>query len=123
MLNHIFLKFALFFIGGVIVAVGITQVLPSVLTNKQHTSYYSESASPVLGADSELGNQITQQATNKLQTATQSIVQQMLYSLTQNPAFAPINETTRDVQNAASGVQSLPQEQRKAICREVCGDF
>lgn len=126
MLNHLFLKFALFFIGGAVLAIGVTQVLPRVLiNNSRQTAYYSENSSQVLGAESEnqLGNQITQQATGQLQGITQSLLQQVLYTLTKSPAFAPVNQTTRDVQTAAGEVQSLPNEQRKAICKEICGDY
>ncbi len=130
MLNHIFLKFALFFVGGAILMFGVTQILPSILTNKQSsisssksTAYYSQNSGQVLGVENELGNEITRQATSQLQNLTQSLLDNILYIVTKSPAFAPITETTQGVQDTVTEVQGLPQAQKNAICKELCGGF
>lgn len=45
----------------------------------------------------------------------------LLPQIAQSPALAPFFETKRSVEGAVEAVSSLPEAQKEAVCKELCG--
>lgn len=59
--------------------------------------------------DKKVGNVIVDTVFNKV-----------LPAITQNPAIDPLIQTKQDIEKTVNAVTSLPQEQKEAICKQVC---
>lgn len=59
--------------------------------------------------DKKVGNVIVDTVFNKV-----------LPAITQNQAFDPLVQTKQDIEKTVNAVTSLPQEQKEAICKQVC---
>lgn len=109
-MSNILFKFFFVFAAGVIVAVAVMWSIPSLLTQQTKQS----SKTNVLGAE------ITSDQQDKIKSLVQQGLSMVIDHFSQSQAVAPLVETTQSVQKAVYDVQSLPDNQRTAICQEIC---
>lgn len=117
-MHGLLIKFLLVFVGGVSIAVVVTQVILPRLADKNHPPLLPKTSSQpdILGSNS-LEEETTQ---GKVKTFVQNTLNQVVDQFAQSKAVAPLVETSQSVQKAVKDVQSLPDSQKAAICREIC---
>lgn len=103
-------KFLSMFLLGAVVMFGVLWFAPQLLGYKQPAL---SSRTNVLGVESSIEEG---QVKGFVQTAINVIISRFVDS----EAAAPLVETTQSVQKAVTDVQTLPDNQKAAICREIC---
>lgn len=53
--------------------------------------------------------------------AKRTLIDKVLPALTQSPVVAPAWETKREVEDTIQTVRNLPDAQKDAVCKQVCG--
>ena len=112
MITHLLVKFGLFFVGGAAFTLVVVWIIPNTKTL------------PVLGEQAgELEQTVHTEAAKKSKEKTDSFtssIGNVLSSITESPILSPILKTKRDVETTVETVKSLPDEQRNAICSQIC---
>tara|TARA_Y100000310_G_C20667773_1_gene808562 strand:- start:2067 stop:2432 length:366 start_codon:yes stop_codon:yes gene_type:complete len=119
MIEHFLLKPVLIFLAGGIVAFAAIQFFNdptsfAVLGEK----FFGEDIQKEADSEIKKGQEQVDEAVNSL--SVQSLLGKVLPALSENPALAPMIETTREVEEAVNAVMSLPDEQRNSICSQIC---
>lgn len=112
MTSHLLFKTLLIFLAGAIFAFLFTNT--DILSEKN-----IKEKGEVMGDQIQKG--ILQRKEKAKRTATESLTDKILGAITENPILAPIFETKKEVENTINTVKSLPEEQREAICTQICG--
>lgn len=119
MLNHLFLKFGLFFIGGAVCTYAAVHFLSSKEVSIANRG--GNNPTQVLGDQSpSLDEKLHEAGQEGAKKVVQAVVDKVVSHLRNNPAFDPVVKTTEDVQSTVDEVRSLPQDQKAAICAEIC---
>lgn len=117
MSSHLLLKPLLIFLGGVIFSV----VAVYLVTNfEQLSGGKIEESGRVIGERIEKKVGETREGVKK--TAIEKLRDKILLGVTESPILAPIFETTKEIENTVSSIKDLPEEQRNAVCRQICGE-
>lgn len=53
--------------------------------------------------------------------AKRTLIDKVLPALTQSPVVAPAWETKREVEGTVQTIRNLPDAQKDAVCKQVCG--
>lgn len=117
MSSHLLLKPLLIFLGGVVfsvVAIYIVTHFDQLLSGKV------EESGGVIGKQIERKVEETREGAKK--TVIEKLRDRILPAVTESPVLAPIFETTREIENTVNSIKSLPDEQRNAVCRQICGE-
>lgn len=80
-----------------------------------------EAEKTVLGKDTTIDEYVHEQAWEQVSEWTKALAGKVLPGIAKSPALKPVVETKKDIEETTSEVRNLPQEQKKAICKEVCG--
>ncbi|MBI2007522.1 MAG: hypothetical protein HYS83_02390 [Candidatus Blackburnbacteria bacterium] len=117
MSSHLFLKPLLIFVGGAIFSVIIVLIAANFnrLTNGK-----LEDGGKVIGEQIEAKVKSAQEGAES--SIVDNIASRVLPVIAESPVLAPIFNTTRQVENTINSIKSLPDEQRNAVCRQICGD-
>lgn len=110
MLQHIFLKFSLFFLAGAVFTIAVTYVFVPNETQKLVK----------IGNGEGLVLSTSAVQTDGLKSTVQNILEDVVVQISKSPALSPLFETKKSVETAVFEVQSLPDAQRKAVCQEIC---
>lgn len=115
--SHLLLKPFLIFLGGVVFSIVVVQIIAhfSQLTNGRF-----EDGGKIIGEQIEAKVKGTQEGAKS--SIIDSITSRVLPAIAESPALAPIFNTTRQVENTINSIKSLPEEQRNAVCRQICGN-
>lgn len=108
---HVIIRLFMIFVGGIVFALLIIQALPFIYSVRAlggENTIKKEVNSRV----EKLGKEKAAQANN---TAGG-----VLSSVSESSALSPIFQTKKKVENTIDAVISLPDEQKKAICRQIC---
>lgn len=52
----------------------------------------------------------------------ESITSKVFPAITESPVLAPIFKTTKEVEGTINSIKNLPEEQKNAVCRQICGN-
>ena len=108
-----FLKLTAVFFTGVIVTLVVinSPARPVAQTN-------------VLGASDEfqqaIKDKVVQKEQEHLNFFSKFISEKLGPSITQNPILSPFFNTKKSVEGALTSVKNLPDDQRQAICKQIC---
>lgn len=115
--SHLLLKPLLIFLGGATFSVITVQVV----TNLGGLSKGRiEESGRVIGEQIETKVEETREEAKK--TALEKLKDKVLPAITESPILAPIFKTTKKVENTVNSIKNLPDEQRNAVCRQICGN-
>ncbi|MBI2268151.1 MAG: hypothetical protein HYU80_01740 [Candidatus Blackburnbacteria bacterium] len=82
------------------------------------------STNPVLGQKVSISERVRstvqKQEKDQINSIKSRIVDKVLPAITENPILSPILRTSREVEEAVQTVRSLPDDQKNAICQQVC---
>lgn len=109
---HLFVKFGAIFLGGVAFTLAILMFLPAI----RILPSFEDNAGLV-------GQKVQERVQDKGKQQADSFVSslgQVLSSVAENPAWGPLLKTKKDVEQTIKEVKSLPDEQRNAICQQIC---
>jgi hypothetical protein len=102
-------KFLSMFLLGALVMFGVLWFAPQLLGYKQPLGIKTN----VLGAETIVEE-------DKVKGFVQTAINVVISHFVDSEAAAPLVETTQSVQKAVTDVQTLPDNQKAAICREIC---
>lgn len=113
---HLFLKMALVFTLGAGIASAGAFLLGNtdVISEKNVAKVVSGEASNILGKE------IQKKEKDGIGKITKNISDKILPAITENPIVQPFLQTKQDVSRAVESVTSLPDEQKKLLCEQVC---
>ncbi|HBL52289.1 MAG: hypothetical protein A3D24_01425 [Candidatus Blackburnbacteria bacterium RIFCSPHIGHO2_02_FULL_39_13] len=109
---HTIIKFTAVFIGGIAVAFAVFQVLP-ILNSTQITKDGGKQI------QNEVNSRV-EKVTKEKTIAAEGAVGQVLSSASESSILAPLFRTKAKVENTVETVMGLPEEQRNAICSQIC---
>lgn len=115
--SHLLLKPLLIFLGGAAFSVIAVQVVTHI---NEWTGKGIEEKGRVIGEQIESEISGTRDSAEK--TIIDSIKDKILPAIIESPALAPIFRTTKEVEGTINSIKSLPEEQRNAVCRQICGE-
>lgn len=117
MTNPILVKYFALFLGGAI----FTFVAIQAATNLDVISMlgFEEGKQK---AQHQLEVKVRETSDQATQTVAQSVTARVLGAIVENPALAPFFQTKKEVETTINSVMSLPEEQRSAICKQICTD-
>lgn len=74
------------------------------------------------GVESQVKEEVYKKEEKAAKSVTQTILEKVLPAASENPIFAPVLEAKRDVEYTVGVVKSLPEDQKQAVCKQVCGE-
>lgn len=113
MIIHSILKPFLLFLAGVV----FTLILLQLLTNPDFLSFLGQEPSQIEG---QVREEIYKREEKAAKSVTQTIIEKVLPAAAENPVVAPLLETKQEVEQTVNTIRNLPEEQKSAICRQVC---
>lgn len=117
--SHFLLKPILVFVGGVIFALIIIQIVTNpgsllFLADKLNLNEnIQKNKAEVLSSQKEATEGVEGLSVNGL-------IEKVLPVITGNPALAPMFKTSREIEEAVNAIRSLPDEQRNSFCSQIC---
>lgn len=75
----------------------------------------------VLGTNTTIDDVIHEKAWGEVNYWTQELLAKVLPGLAQSPALEPVLKTKQDIEITTQEVKDLPNAQKRAICKEICG--
>lgn len=115
--SHLLLKPLLIFLGGAAFSIVAVQVVMHI---DEWTGKGVEENGKVIGERIESRVSDTREEAEK--TIVESIKDKILPAIIESPVLAPIFRTTKEVEGTINSIRSLPEEQRNAVCRQICGE-
>lgn len=112
-----FLKGVTIFIGGAFCAL----FLLSVAYQSQEKNVLGAQTQVPEETDSKIQSSVAKTKQNQLGIVGR-VLNSALLVVEQSPLLAPIFKTTGEVTVAVDSVKNLPQDQRAAICQQICGE-
>jgi hypothetical protein len=103
-------------VGGIVFALVIAQAV----TNPEFLEVLGDKFLNEQAIDAQMKEADSQVAATTAELNVDSILGKVLPFVTENPALAPLFETKQEVEEAAEAVLSLPEEQRNAVCSQIC---
>lgn len=117
MSSHLLLKPLLIFLGGATFSIIAVQVVTHF---GELSGGKVEESGKVIGEQIETKVQETKEEAKK--TVIEKLKDKILPAITESPVLAPIFKTTKEVENTVNSIKNLPEEQRNAVCRQICGE-
>lgn len=117
MINHLFLKPVLIFLGGTVFAVIGIQAATHFDILKKFDIAQNKTA-----VEEEIRTGTRKVADETAKAASETLKDKVLSAIAESPALAPIFNTTRQIEDTINSIKSLPDEQRNAVCRQICGE-
>lgn len=116
MITHVLLKPILIFVGGAAVALLITQVVAHPETFE---FLQKKSAGEV---EQHVKEEVYKKEEKAAKSVAKTIIEKVLPAAQENPVLAPVFETKQEVEQTVETVKNLPEAQKNAICKQVCGE-
>lgn len=117
MSSHLLLKPLLIFLGGATFSIIAVQILTHL---DELSKGRVEESGRVIGEQIETKVEETREEAKK--TVIEKLRDRVLPAITESPVLTPIFKTTKEVENTVNSIKSLPEEQRNAVCRQICGE-
>lgn len=110
---HLILKGLLVFIAGILFTLGIVYVLGG------NTPFFGSAESGEVKAFS-IEQEIDARREGFVGAVVDFVSKKVVPAVDESAVVSPVKQTTQDVQKAIESVTSLPDQQRAAICKQVC---
>lgn len=118
--SHLLIKPLLIFLGGAVFSVVAVQIITHI--NEWTGNGVKESGRVI-------GKQIESKVSDTREGAEKTIIDsikdkkdKIFPAIIESPALAPIFRTTKEVEGTINNIKGLPEEQRNAVCRQICGE-
>lgn len=115
--SHLLIKPLLIFLGGAAFSILAVQVVTHI---NEWTGKGVEKNGRMIGEQIESKISDTREGAKK--TIIDSIKDKILPAIIESPVLAPIFRTKKEVEGTINSIKSLPEEQRNAVCRQICGE-
>jgi hypothetical protein len=113
---HNVVTMLLVFMVGVLCALGAALIFMNPNNNLK-----------VLGDDNDytktndfLRSTVQDQEEKHIKSFKKKLFENVIPAIAGNPLFAPIVETKEEVEKTSETIKALPEDQRNAICKQVC---
>ncbi len=110
-----FLKSGLIFVGGAFCAMFILN-----LAYQSHQTKVLGTSTQSLQIHEQVQNIVGEKEKEQLSILSR-ILGNIGQSIAQSPILAPLFTTSQEVTTAVDSVKSLPNDQKSAICTQICG--
>lgn len=117
MMYHNVLTMLLVFAVGALVALGAAFIFlnPNNLKVLGDESDYTKT-------NDLLKSTVQDQEEKQIKSFKKRLFENIIPAISGNPLLAPIVETKEEIEKTSETIKALPQDQRNAICKQVCSE-
>lgn len=120
MISHLAVKFGLMFLGGALFTLGVLQIFS--MRGDILISGREGLKEKVAKEQERIEKKVKRDTGDVAGSFTEGVWDRVVEQVSKNPALEPLFKAKSDVENTYNTLRALPNEQRNAVCQQICSE-